>query len=63
MTVVGGPAASRPSRLTIGDQRVGAGSPCFVVAEAGVNHNESLNRALALVAAAAEVGADGCGTR
>lgn len=37
---------------------VGAGEPCFVVAEAGVNHNGDVDRALELVDVAARAGAD-----
>jgi N-acetylneuraminate synthase len=37
---------------------VGAGRPCFVIAEAGVNHNGALDLALRLVDAAAACGAD-----
>jgi hypothetical protein len=25
--------------IYIGNRRIGAGSPCFVIAEAGINHN------------------------
>ncbi len=42
----------------IADRSVGPGSPCFIIAEAGVNHNGELALALALVDAAAESGAD-----
>jgi N-acetylneuraminate synthase len=44
--------------ITIGDRIVGAGHPCFVIAEAGVNHNGSLQMALDLVDIAADAGAD-----
>jgi N,N'-diacetyllegionaminate synthase len=44
--------------FTIGDRLVGTGCPCFVIAEAGVNHNGSLDMALQLVDAAASAGAD-----
>ena len=44
--------------IMIGDRRIGSGSPCFVIAEAGVNHNGDVTRALALVDAAAKAGAD-----
>ena len=44
--------------LHIGSCAIGDGAPCFVIAEAGVNHNGDLELAHQLIAAAAEVGAD-----
>jgi len=44
--------------VEIGGRRVGDGLPCFIVAEAGVNHNGSLENALALVDIAHAAGAD-----
>ena len=42
----------------VGDQTIGAGGACFVIAEAGVNHNGDVGRAHALVDLAADCGAD-----
>src|SRR3979409_1085609 len=49
---------STPKTLRIGSRTVGAGHPCFVVAEAGINHNGDLRLAAGLVEAAAAAGAD-----
>src|SRR6185437_7193960 len=42
----------------IGDRALGDGQPCFVIAEIGNNHNGDYDRAIALVDAAVEAGAD-----
>ena len=49
---------SRSSTITIGSREVGAGRPCFVIAEAGINHNGDVKIAAELVEAAAAAGAD-----
>ena len=46
------------TQLTIGSRTVGAGQPCFIVAEAGINHNGDVALASELVEAAAAAGAD-----
>jgi N-acetylneuraminate synthase len=45
-------------KLTIGNRLIGSGEPCFIIAEAGVNHNGSMVRAKQLIDAAAMAGAD-----
>jgi N,N'-diacetyllegionaminate synthase len=42
----------------IGGRRVGPGEPCYVIAEAGANHNRDLDIARQLIDTAAEAGAD-----
>jgi len=44
--------------IKIGDKIVGDGYSTLIIAEAGINHNGSLNIAKKLVDVAAEVGAD-----
>lgn len=42
----------------IGRRKVGEGQPVYIVAEIGINHNGSLNTALALIDVAVEAGCD-----
>ena len=49
-------AAKRP--IEMGGRPIGPGRPCFIIAEAGVNHNGDLELARRLVDAAADAGAD-----
>src|SRR3989454_10541356 len=44
--------------LQIATRTIGAGHRCFVIAEAGINHNGDATLAAELVEAAAEAGAD-----
>ncbi|MCP4246917.1 MAG: hypothetical protein GY778_07695 [bacterium] len=50
--------APGPPDIRIGDRTVGNGQPVYVIAEAGVNHDGSVARALEMIDAAAEAGAD-----
>jgi N,N'-diacetyllegionaminate synthase len=45
-------------KIIIGQRKVGVGEPCFIIAEAGVNHNGSLKLACELIDVAVEAGAD-----
>ncbi|MDP3991319.1 MAG: N-acetylneuraminate synthase family protein [Candidatus Colwellbacteria bacterium] len=45
-------------KIVVGNKTIGYGEPVFIIAEAGVNHNGELEKALQLVDIAAEAGAD-----
>ena len=45
-------------RITIGHRTIGDGHSCFIIAEAGINHNGDTSLAAELVDAAAAAGAD-----
>jgi N,N'-diacetyllegionaminate synthase len=45
-------------KVKIADRLIGEGEPCFVIAEAGVNHNGDINLAKKLIDTASEAGAD-----
>lgn len=51
-------APLRAKGVVIGGRPVGDGHPCFVIAEAGSNHNGSLDQARRLIDVAAEAAAD-----
>jgi sialic acid synthase SpsE len=46
------------NKIKIGDRWVGNGEPCFIIAEAGVNHNGDVALAKKLIAVAVKAGAD-----
>ncbi|OGZ22930.1 MAG: N-acetylneuraminate synthase [Candidatus Nealsonbacteria bacterium RIFCSPLOWO2_01_FULL_41_9] len=45
-------------KIKIGGKLIGAGNPCFIIAEAGVNHNGKLSLAKKLIDKAKEAGVD-----
>lgn len=45
-------------KIKIKDRLIGKGAPCFIIAEAGVNHNGSLELAKKLIDVAKDAGAD-----
>ena len=46
------------SGIRIGARAIGAGAPCFLVAEIGINHNGNMDLAKRMIDAAARAGAD-----
>src|SRR5437016_5290984 len=51
-------SAASDARIKVRDRWIGAGEPCFVIAEAGANHNRDLSLAKELIDVATEAGAD-----
>ncbi|MGI8944835.1 MAG: N-acetylneuraminate synthase family protein [Thermoleophilaceae bacterium] len=49
---------SFPAQLSLAGRTIGAGSPAYLIAEAGSNHDRDLGKARALIDVAAEAGAD-----
>src|SRR5687768_14198360 len=47
-----------PERIKLRNRWVGDGTPCYVVAEISANHNQSFDRAIGIIRAAKEAGAD-----
>jgi len=45
-------------KIKISDKLIGGGEPCFIIAEAGVNHNGSVELAMKLIDTAKDAGAD-----
>lgn len=45
-------------RITIGERRIGAGNPTYIIAELSANHGQDFDQAVRLVHAAKEAGAD-----
>lgn len=46
------------NHVKIANHAIGSGQPCFIIAEAGVNHNGDMDLAYRLIDAAVETGAD-----
>jgi len=46
------------TKIDIAGRKVGSGQPCFIIAEAGVNHNGKIELAMRLIDAAATAGVD-----
>lgn len=50
--------ALSPKTICINDRPIGLGEACYIIAEIGSNHNQSLDKALDMIALAAQAGAD-----
>jgi N-acetylneuraminate synthase/N,N'-diacetyllegionaminate synthase len=51
-------ATAEAPTLRIGERIIGGGRPCYIIAEAGVNHDGDFDQARRLIDAAAKAGAD-----
>jgi len=50
--------SNQTPRVIIQGREIGEGHPCFIIAEAGVNHNGSLETAIEMIDVAAQAGVD-----
>ncbi len=53
-----GAIQAKSNAILLGERRVGSGEPCFIIAEAGINHNGRLESARQLVDVAVSAGCD-----
>ncbi|HZL26372.1 MAG TPA: N-acetylneuraminate synthase, partial [Acidobacteriaceae bacterium] len=51
-------SSTEPRSVKIGNRQLGAGHPCYVIAEIGINHNGDIDLAKRLISVAVAAGCD-----